>query len=219
MIDEFHRFAGVADIHDGASQARLAAEAAFSRQPLPPETASTTVVIKRRRAISPVDARESDEGRQDTEPAQPRRPKVFRLEAHDPPAGENQGVAEGSEAITSASSIESNGSPHRTPLKRRRRRVLAGKVTIVRPMESQASLESPVIFEPTEDVAPQRQRRGNGDVRAGEFVSERLQNLYRELKALEQLAQEARAREAAVAIKWIKQAIQTYDLNASDLAI
>src|SRR5690349_5585472 len=106
MIENLHRFAGVADIHDGASQARLAAEAAFTRQPPPQDSGSTTIVIKRRRAISALSARESDGGRKDAEPGQPRPPKVFRLEAHDPPQYENQDGREVSEAVLSTVSIE-----------------------------------------------------------------------------------------------------------------
>lgn len=85
-------------------------------------------------------------------------------------------------------------------------------------MSIEALPESPVLPEPTEDLAP-KARRSGGDVRSGEFVSEHLQMLYGKLQALEKLVQEARAREAAAAIRWIRQAIQTYGLDASDLAV
>jgi hypothetical protein len=144
---------------------------------------------------------------------------VFRLEAHDPSQYENQDGREVSEAVPSTVSIEPNGPPTRASLKRRRRRVLAGKVTIVHPMSTQALHEPPALAEPSDEHAPTTPQRSRGEVREARFISKRLQRLYDKLHALEKLVQAARALEAANAIGWIRQAMKTYGLDASDLAI
>jgi hypothetical protein len=221
-----------------ASQARLAAEAAFAQPPITRVTSVEPhlVVIKRKKAIVPPGWGDPVEtAPQDPNP-QPRGPRVFRV--HSPVVG--SGAARPISEQPGAHDAHPDFNPsvgvvalaaQGDEVKRRRRHTPRAEVTIIRP----AAVPEPVVSDPpvkheAEMLLQELKRleprfaalRAAQDFNFGIATSGRsppgsYQSLKAKIEKLEQRAEAAKKVEAAKAARWIKRAIAKYGLCADDL--
>jgi hypothetical protein len=212
------------------STARQAAEAFFSAKRAAPEVASGEVLIRRRESRLPLTQDRSVPAPED-KADEPRGPTVHRLPTGSVEAAEPMLPPEDATAgVTSepAADQQSLLSPAPKVLRRKKRRQLHGEVTIIRSSEAPQVLQeaaapiTPTSPEPASPVAP----RPASDSPAGPgHATSLLDNwprypkLIAQIKALEAAAEQAKHREAAEAVRWIKQAIRAHGLTPQDLGL
>jgi len=195
------------------SRARLAAEAAFAKRPVTSvsEAGPRVVVVKRKRAVVPDPAGHFIEAEVPAPLAEARAPRVFRVDA---PIVASDPAVEGAEQLVEGASrdfAEAAG-----PQKKRRRRTLHGEVTIVRPADPQVPVESEPAARRTLGPA---QDFDLGIPTSDRDAPSRYQALIAEIDELKGRAEAAKSIEAARAVRWIKRAIATYGLSASDIGL
>jgi hypothetical protein len=220
------------------SQARLAAEDAFTPRPITfvANAGPQVVVIKRKKAIVP--AGKSDPIQ--TEFQEPmkgtRTPRVFRLDSPVVDSGPTVGVSEQSQAVETSRGFTASVGVGALPaevarIKRRRRRIPRAEVTIIRPAAPSAPATSDLPagrqaemrrrelkrLEPSFASLSPAQDFDFGIATSVRGTPSRYQALKAKIKKLEQRAEAARKVEAAKAARWIKRAIADYGLSASDL--
>lgn len=211
------------------SPARLAAEAAFSAQPMPEaqREESPVVVVKRPRATESTSvAGESKEAAGAIED-EARAPRTYRLEstAHQAEAAADERDASGTLLETPSDGV-GPGSPQQL-VQRKRRPRRHGAVRIIRPnsMESAepAEVAASARAMPLRRTADEVQPLLNGfefDVSA---IRRRAESEHARVMAsidrLEQRAAGLRKKEAASALRWIKRAIADYGLSRADLGL
>jgi len=218
-----------------SSQARLAAEAAFAQRPIArvANAVPQVVVIKRKKAIVAPGGGDPIETELQGPVRASRTPRVFRVDS--------PGVG----LMAASEQIEAGGAPpdlHASvgigaltaqvvQVKRRRRRTPRAEVTIIRPAATRgpvvsdrpASHEAELLLQELERLEPCfAALRAAQDLDFG-IATSSTPGSYQALKAkiekLEQRAEAARKVEAAKAARWIKRAIATYGLRASDLGL
>jgi hypothetical protein len=182
------------------------------------------VVIKRKKAIALPSAPDCVRADSDGPIEEARTPRVFRVDA--PILGSMRQVD------VKAADVE--GSPAApVNVKRKRRRIPRSLVTIIHPPASAAPVaidpqdmsEAEVLLERLRRLEPslasaQAAQRFDLDVAAlGRRGSSRYQVLKARIERLNQLAETMRKAEVAKAIRWIKRAIATYDLQKADLGL
>jgi hypothetical protein len=221
-----------------SSQARLAAEAAFTQRPitLVANAGPQVVVIKRKKAIVP--AGEGDPIKTEfQEPKEARTPRVFRVDSPIVGSGPAVEVSEQPQAVGASpdfnASVGVGVLPAQVVHKRSRRRIPRAEVTIIRPAapsepepsdppagrKPEMLLQEPKLLEPCFAALRASQDFDFGIATSGRGAPTRYQALRAEIKKLEQRAEAARKVEAARAARWIKRAIAAYDLRASDLGL
>lgn len=215
-----------------ASQARLAAEAAF-KEPLPthgPSTDGPVVVVKRIRVVPGGDEEAAASDDRPGQVVEARAPKVYRAEPTWRP-GLPKGASDESRAPDSLDDSPGNsGDPGASePVlhsKRRRRPRKHGDVTVIRPDHSEAretTDRSSHLQNPPTPAAPT-------DGRAAEIFDSDIETLRRrtledcevlagKILRLERQAQALEQAEAAHAVRWIRQAVADYGLTADDLGL
>jgi hypothetical protein len=218
-----------------SSQVRLAAEAAFTPRPitLVANAGPQVVVIKRKKAIVP--GGEGDPVK--TEFQEPMRearaPRVFRVDS--PVVGSGPAVEVSEQPQPVGASPDFNASVGVAALqapvvqiKRRRRRIPRGEVTIIRPAapsvpatsDPPASGQAEMLLQELKNLEPCfAALRAAQNFDFGIATPSRYQALKAEIKKLEHRAEAARKVEAARAARWIKRAIAAYGLRASDLGL
>ena len=224
----------------GSSQARLAAEAAFTQRPITfvANAGPQVVVIKRNKAIVP--AGEGDPIK--TEFHEPmkeaRTPRVFRVDSPIVGSGRAVKVSEQPQAVGASPDFNASVGVGALPaqvvqIKRRRRRIPRAEVTIIRPAapsepvtsdppasrQAEMLLQELKLLEPCFAALRAAQDFDFGIATSGRGAPSRYQALKAEIKKLEQRAEAARKLEAARAVQWIKRAIATYGLGARDLGL
>ena len=223
-----------------ASQARLAAEAAFTQRPitLVASAGPQVLVIKRKKAIVP--AGEGDPTKTELQEAveEARTPRVFRVDSPVVGSGPVVEVSEQSQAVGASPDFNASVGVGALPvqvvqIKRRRRRIPRSEVTIIRPAAPSAPVTSDPPASPQAEMLLQELKRLGpcfaalrasqdfdfGSATWGRGAPSRYQALKAKIKKLEQRAEAARKIEAARAARWIKRAIAAYGLRASDLGL
>jgi hypothetical protein len=212
------------------STARQAAEAFFSAKRAVPEVASGEVLILRRESRLALAQDRSVQATAD-KADETRGPTVHRL-----PTGTVEAVGPALPAEDAAASVESEPaadqqsllSPAPKVLRRKRRRQLHGEVTIIRSSEAPQVLHEaatpimPTFPERASPVAPRR--ASDSPAGPGHGISlldnwPRYPKLIAQIKALEAAAEQAKRREALIAVLWIKQAIRAHGLTPQDLGL
>lgn len=217
------------------SAARLAAEAFFAPAPDPSfEAPAPAVVVKKSKLEDPVPA---VTGETPESGEQPREPRVFRLPTPVVPAGEPVVEAQATLGADAPDALELESQPIEEPrpapravIRRRKRRVLHGEVTIMRPTApASAAAAAPSVASTStfdEKSAPLQAFAHQAAV-AGQTSSvvatpqewPRYLGMRRQLLALQAEARTVKAREARAALAWIKQAIAEYKLTPADLGL
>lgn len=178
-----------------ATQARLAAEAAFTTTPVM-VSSLPVVVVKRRKATIDDGVGDGSHGWTE-ESSAARSPRIHRI-------GSNPGGVPGEEAtepdanttdVRDASPVPDDGPP--AGARRRRRQKKHGDVTIIRP-------ERPC----TSKLAGFRRE-----------AMERYERLMAEIRDLDHQAEAVRKVESAEVVRWIRKAIVDYGLDAEDLGL
>jgi hypothetical protein len=222
-----------------SSQARLAAEAAFTQRPitLVANAGPQVVVIKRKKAIVP--AGESDPIKTEfQEPKEARTPRVFRVDSPIVGSGSEVEVSEQPQAVGASPDFNASVGVGALPaqvvqIKRRRRRIPRAEVTIIRPAapsgpltsdppasrQAEMLLQELKLLEPCFAALRASQDFDFGIATSGRGAPTRYQALRAEIKKLQQRAEAARKVEAARAARWIKRAIAAYGLRACDLGL
>jgi len=223
-----------------SSQARLAAEAAFAQQPITrvANAEPQVVVIKRKKAIVPPGEGDPTETDLQDPIKESRTPRVFRVDS--PVVGSGAAVAVSEQPEAGGASPDFHASvgvgaltAQVVQIKRRRRRIPRAEVTIIRsattsgPVVSDppASREAELLLQELKRLEPcfaalrAAQDFDFGIETSGRSAPSRYQALKAKIKKLEQRAEAARKVEAAKAARWIKRAIATYGLRASDLGL
>lgn len=146
-------------------------------------------------------------------------PRVFRVGALvSDPSGRGDAPKPSLEARDADDKVSSDAAaagPSESP-RRRRRRVTHGKVTIIRPDSSDAA----------GPVARRQAAETDGPVRTGSALfpadpdaSARYEAVMAQIAALKRQAVALKRAEASRAVRWIRQAIIDYDLEARDLGL
>jgi len=217
------------------SAARLAAEAFFAATPATaPDEADMTEVPRRRDAVA-TDREVCPETPNQSKPRdeeETRAPRVFRIDSVAPAAAPVSAPAEPEarpDQLPVADTLPQNSAVSRLP--RRKARRLHGEVTIIRPVQGSTSQGSvaalPVQAEPQlaartdhgiEPVPSRTQRRQpRPHMEQSDDAWPHYPRLMARIRMLEMEAQVLKAREAAEAAEWIRQAIAAYGLTAQDL--
>ena len=222
-----------------SSQARVAAEAAFAERPITRVASAQpqVVVIKRKMAIVPPGGGDPIETELQDPVKASRKPRVFRVDS----------VVGSHAAMAVSEQIEAGGAPpdfHASvgigaltaqvvQVKRRRRRIPRAEVTILRPAATRgpvvsdrpASREAEMVLQELKRLEPcfaalrAAQDFDFGIATSGRSAPGSYQALKAKIMKLEQRAEAARKAEAAKVARWIKRAIATYGLRASDLGL
>lgn len=175
------------------SSARLVAESAFSvAATTAPDTAGTTVVIVRRKKLA-VDGDHDDSSHEGDEAT--RLPKVYRVDARSPE--ESDASAAERDGADNSRGGASQGQDARVVGSRRRRHRKHGGVTIVRPAP------------PTASELADRTR----------MAKEQYERLKDEIRKLDRQIEAAREVEVGKAVRWIREAMDEYGLDAKDLGL
>ena len=222
-----------------SSQARLAAEAAFTQRPITfvANAGPQVVVIKRKKAIVP--AGEGDPVK--TESQEPmkeaRTPRVFRVDSPIVGSGPAVEVSEQPQAVGASpdfkASVGGGALAAQVVQIKRRRRIPRAEVTIIRPAapsepvtsDPPARRQAEMLLQELKHVEPcfaalrAAQDFDFAIATSGRGAPSGYQALKAEIKKLEQRAEAARKVEAARAARWIKRAIAAYGLRASDLGL
>lgn len=208
--------------HNELSQARLAAEAAFSApRPRVDVDDGPLIVVKRRKAVVTDGGYLPGEDHEHS--GESRAPKVYRVE-HGPDSVAADEPSAPSEATGGADSHDEISVQPLAPLKRRRRVKRHGEVTIIRPPapdglgerlltasaeESAATSDETIFTEKFVQEIAALKRRAMADMASVQF----------EIRKLERQAEAARKVEAAQAVRWIRKAMVEYDLEPADLGL
>jgi hypothetical protein len=224
-----------------SSQARLAAEAAFTQRPitLVANAGPQVVVVKRKKAIVPAGKGDPIETEFHEPMKEARTPRVFRVDSPVVGSGPAVEVSEQPPAVGASPDFNASVGVGALPaqvvqIKRRRRRIPRAEVTIIRPAAPSGPVTSdPPAGRPAEMLLLQELRLLEpcfaalraaqdfdfGIATSGRGAPSRYQALKAQIKKLEQRAEAARKAEAARAARWIKRAIAAYGLRASDLGL
>jgi len=213
------------------SAARLAAEALFSVSPPAAAEMPETTVVARRRQPRVADSEASPENQSESESPsglETRTPRVFRLDPVAPTAqpAPRPEVPELEQSVPLAEgALPARPAAGRRPRKKALR--LHGEVTIIRPLEAETPRGG--AAELSVDAAPQRasrtdpassqvrQRRPADTVDPIDDEWPHYPKLLTRIRALEAEAKVLKEREAAQAIKWIRETIATYGFTSKDL--
>jgi len=196
------------------------------------------VVIKRKKAIVPAGEGEPNETEFQQPMKEARTPRVFRVDSPVVGSGPAVEVSEQPQAVGASpdfnASVGIGGSPAQViQIKRSRRRIPRGEVTIIRPAvpigpvtsDPPVSRQAEMLHQELKRLEPcfaalhAAQEIDFGIATSGRGAPSRYQALKAEIKKLEQRAEAARKAEAARAARWIKRAIAAYGLRASDLGL
>ena len=209
------------------SQARLAAEAAFTTLPSPHDesTDAPVVLVKRNRTVaaSSEDNVGTDAGREHVEEA--RAPRVYRIEPTLSPGLPNE-VSDESRAAVSGNSGDAASSQSVFHSKRRHRPRKHGDVTVIRPDHAN-TLEGTDSSADRQRLSPRAAPEGSPAVGVFDLdiatLRRRTHEDYALLMArilkLERQAEAVKRVEVARAVRWIRQAVADYGLTADDLGL
>ena len=177
------------------TQARLAAESAFTQVATPALVGSPVVVVKRRKVVLDSEAGDGSHGSAEEGHAA-RSPKIHRMEPN--LLGVlGEGVERGAPATDVRESSQARDDEAPTGSERRRRQKRHGQVTIIRPERPSAS-----------ELAEFRRE-----------AMERHERLMAEIRKVDRQAEAVRKAEAAKVVRWIRKAIADYGLDADDLGL
>ena len=189
-----------------------AAHLVVDHRPLLRKPPQVEVIVKRRR-FSSRDGQGSMNG--SSEPQPTHSPRIYRIaklrldERERGPQAEafSREVAPDDESITSSLPC----------LGKRMRRVLNGRVTIIRPMPESEAVppESVESHDPQQDLRDRR--RELGPFRMGEAAERRYDRLMKAIQRLEIRAAAARKAETAAAVRWIRRTMARYDIRACEV--
>ena len=223
-----------------SSQARLAAEAAFAQRSITPvaNAEPKVVVIKRKKAIVPPGKDDPTETELQDPIKESRTPRVFRVDS--PVVGSGAAVAASEQPEAGGASPDFHASvgvgaltAQVVRIKRKRRRIPRAEVTIIRSAatsgpvvsdpparrEAEMLLQELKCLEPRLAALRAAQDFDFGIAASGRGAPGSYQALKAKIKKLEKRAEAARKVETAKAARWIKRAIATYGLRASDLGL
>jgi len=189
-----------------------AAGLVFEQRLVPGPAADVEVIVKRRR-VSSRDDQAQIGASSDRQPTHT--PKTYRIATlrRDEPGKRPHAEAPSVDAGSRHEALPP-GSPR---LGKRKRRVLNGRVTIIRPV-----LESKALpMEPAEVSGPQKDLRGRptelGSFRMRAAAERRYERLMKAIQRLEIRAAAARRAEAAAALRWIRRTMARYDIRAGEV--
>lgn len=185
-LDKALRHAKIA----ATTEARLAAESAFTQVATPALVSSAVVVVKRRKVVP--DSEVGDGAHASAEEGHAARsPKIHRMESN------LEGVEPGAAAADVRQASLVRDDEPTTASERRRRRRRHGEVTIIRPERPSAN-----------EFAELRRE-----------AMVRHERLMVEIRKIDRQAEAMRKVEAAKVVRWIRQAIDDYGLDAKDLGL
>ena len=193
--------------------ARTAAVAGLVFDQLAPRQAAEVEVIVKRRRVSSQDERVPMDGSADRQ--RTHAPKTYRittLRRDEPDTGAKAEAPSGD-----AGSPDEAVTPSSPRFGKRKRRVLNGRVTIIRPMLEPES----VPIAPAEIPGPPqdlRDRQGElGPFRMGAAAERRYDRLMKAIRRLEIQAAAAREAEAAAAVRWIQRTMARHGIRACEV--
>jgi hypothetical protein len=184
----------------------------FDHRLVPGPAADVEVIVKRRR-VSSKDEQAALGGSSDRQPVHA--PKTYRITTlrRDEPEKRPHVEAPSGEAGSRHEAVEP-GAPH---LGKRKRRVLNGRVTIIRPGLGSEALP----MEPAEASGPQQHLRDRpselGPFRMRAAAERRYDRLMKAIQRLEIRAAAARRAEAAAAVRWIRRTMARYEIRACEV--
>ena len=223
MSDVLHR-SHLNTAHNEPSQARLAAEHAFLAASSTGEADGGPVIVVRRKktVVAASEGHDSTTERLELT-RESRTPKVYRVE-HGPDSAPSDDLEESDEVATSFTGSHTEAIVQRVvPIKRRRRVIRHGEVTIIRPQPSDGEGER-VLTAAEESTAPTAELVSPGKL-TQEFTALKrraladLAAIQSEIRQLERQAEAVRKVEAARAVRWIRKAITEYGLGCDDLGL
>ena len=151
------------------------------------------MVVKRKRTVWP-DAEATVERQRSSEESTVRAPRVFRVDGSTPPP---------TKPVKDLPTVQR--------LRARRRRVLHGAVTTIRPATADSGADRGPGSEPHEGVLAFL------DFGVGEEERRRYKTLMNKIAELQLQAKTAKESEAAAAVRWIRKAIAEYGICRSEL--